>query len=70
MLQPQSWGEEYSLHTSKSVVGEFARREFAFRLPSTASLRSASFGWLTPVRRPEIGERRLPAEALAKAGEG
>ena len=36
MLQPQSWGEEYSLHTSKSVVGEFARREFAFRLSSTA----------------------------------
>jgi hypothetical protein len=38
MLQPQSWGEEYSLHTSTSVVGEFARREFAFRLSSTANV--------------------------------
>ena len=37
MLQPQSWGEDYSLHTSTSVVGEFARREFAFRLSSTAT---------------------------------
>lgn len=38
MLQPQSWGEVYSLHTSTSVVGEFARREFAIRLPSTANI--------------------------------
>ena len=36
MLQPQSWGEDYSLHTSTSVVAEFARREFAFRLSPTA----------------------------------
>ena len=38
MPQPQSWGEDYSLHTPPSVVGEFARREFAFRLSSTANI--------------------------------
>jgi len=37
MPQPQSWGEVYSLHTSVSVAGDFGRREFAFRLPSTAT---------------------------------
>jgi hypothetical protein len=38
MPQPQSWGEVYSLHTSVSVAGDFGRREFAIRLPSTANI--------------------------------
>ena len=32
----------------------------------SASLRSASYGWLTPVRRTKFAERRLSSEALAK----
>lgn len=55
MLQPQSWGEDYSLHTSTSVVGEFARREFAFRLSPTAkiSMRINEMG-LTGPKNPQL----------------
>jgi len=47
MPQPQSWGEVYSLHTSVSVVGDFGRREFAFRFPSTATPLSRTFNRAT-----------------------
>ena len=66
MPQPQSWGEVYSLHTSVSVAGDFGRREFAIRLPSTA-IRCTDPGQAAQVR--DVGPVKIARQPRPTFGD-